>query len=182
MPIITITAPAAEPVTTAEVKAAARIDDSNLDSQISILISAFRQQAEHKQERRLITQTVELVLDEFPASNEINLILPDAQSVTSVKYLDTAGAEQTLSTGIYALDVDSTPSRLLLKYDQEWPYTQDVPNSVRIRYVVGYGAASTDVPNNTRQWIIAQVCAALDGKEPFPWLDRLLDAGIVHHA
>lgn len=182
MPLILINPPAVEPVTSAEIKASARIDGTEFDTQVAILITAFRQQAEHQQGRRLITQTVELILDEFPAEEEIDLLLPDAQSITSIKYLDTAGTEQTLSGTVYALDVDSTPSRVLLKYGQQWPDTQDIPNAVRVRYTVGYGAASTDVPSNTRLWIIAQSCAALDGKEPAPWLDRLLDAGMMLHA
>lgn len=177
--LVTVTGPAAEPVTSAEIKASARIDGTEFDTQIAILITAFRQQAEHQQGRRLITQTVELVLDDFPIEH-IDLILPGAQSITSIKYLDTSGTEQTLSAGVYALDADSTPSRALLKYDQQWPDTQDVPNAVRVRYVVGYGASSASVPQNIRLWIIAQVCYALDNQAPLSWLDRLLDADMVH--
>lgn len=177
--LVTVTGPAAEPVTSAEIKASARIDGTEFDTQIAILITAFRQQAEHQQGRRLITQTVELVLDDFPADH-IDLILPGAQSITSIKYLDTSGTEQTLDAGVYALDADSTPNRALLKYGQQWPETQDVPNAVRIRYVVGYGASSASVPQNIRLWIIAQVCAALDNQPPPAWLDRLLDADMVH--
>lgn len=119
------------------------------------------------------------MLDDFPAEH-IDLIIPGVQSITSIKYLDTLGTEQTLAAGVYALDADSTPNRSLLKYDQQWPDTQDVPNAVRIRYVVGYGASSSSVPQNIRLWIIAQVCAALDNQAPPAWLDRLLDADLVH--
>jgi len=120
--LVTVTGPAAEPVTSAEIKASARIDGTEFDTQIAILITAFRQQAEHQQGRRLITQTVELILDAFPDEEEIDLLLPDAQSIMSIKYLDTAGTEQTLSGTVYALDVDSTPSRVLLKYGQQWQH------------------------------------------------------------
>ena len=91
MALITITGPAAEPVTVAEVKEAARADGTDLDSQIALLIPAFRRQAEHLQGRRLITQTVELVLDAFPPDTDIDLLLPDVQSITSVIYTDEAG-------------------------------------------------------------------------------------------
>ncbi len=183
MAVITIASPSVEPVTAADVKASARIDNTALDAQIAPLITAFRQQAEHETSRRLITQTVELVLDGFPSSH-IDLTLPDAQAITSIKYIDTAGAEQTLTGTVYQLDADSTPSRALLKYDQEWPETQDVPNAVRVRFTAGYGDAPTDVPTNIRLWIIAHVCQALDNPsgldtenlKTLPYLDRLLDA------
>ena len=97
MPIKDITAPAVEPISLAEVKAAARIDGTEFDSQIAIIIPALRRMAEQQLCRRLITQTVELVLDEFP-DDEIDLQLPNAQAITSVKYLDfETGTETTLA-------------------------------------------------------------------------------------
>lgn len=178
MALITITQPSVEPVSAAEIKDAARIDGSSLDAQIAALIPAFRRQAEHLQGRRLITQTVELVLDAFPSDEDIDLLLPDVQSITSVKYYDTAGVQQTLDPASYSLDSDSIPCWMLVVAN--WPATKDIANSVRVRYVVGYGAAAANVPDNTRLWIVAQVCSALDKQEPQPWIDRLLDAEMVH--
>lgn len=183
MATILITPPAIEPVSVADIKASARIDDASLDAQITALIPAFRLAAEHETRRKMITQTVELVLDAFPSSH-IDLTLPDAQSITSIKYLDSAGVEQTLSGTVYQIDADSTPSRALLKFGQSWPTTQDVPNAVRVRFTVGYGPAAADVPSNSRLWITAHVCQALDNPgaldaqqvKTLPYLDRLLDA------
>jgi SPP1 family predicted phage head-tail adaptor len=112
MPLIDISGPAGEPVTSAEIKASARIDGAEFDSQIAIIIPALRHQAEARIGRRLITQTVELVLDEFPVA-DIDLTLPNVQSVISVKYLDVAGVEQTLASNLYSLDASSTPCWLL---------------------------------------------------------------------
>lgn len=177
MALITIAAPIVEPVTADEIKASARIDGAEFDAQIAVLIAAFRQQAEHELGRRLITQTVELVLDEFPPDVDIDLILPDVQSIESVKYYDATGVQQTIDPAAYSLDSDSTPCWLLVLND--WPATKGAANAVRIRYVVGYGDAPTDVPSNTRLWIIARVCAALENSDPAPWLARLLDAETV---
>jgi len=178
MAIITITPPAVEPVTAAEIKASARIDGTEFDNEIAVLIATFRRQAEHAQGRRLITQTVELVLDAFPSDTDIDLLFPCVQSVTSVKYYDAAGVQQTLSSSAYSLDSDSTPCWILVA--DSWPITKEVANAVRIRYVVGYGPSASDVPSGTRYWIIAQVCAALDKQTPPAWVDRLLDAETVH--
>lgn len=178
MVLITIIQPAAEPVTVAEVKDSARIDGTALDAQIALLIPAFRMQAEHKQGRRLITQTVELVLDAFPTDGDIDLLLPCVQSIVSVKYLDSDGVQQTFDPSGYYLDSENTPCWLLV--DTDWPTTGDYANAVRVRYTVGYGATSADVPADVKTWIIAQVCCALDSTEPPTWLDCLLDAGTVY--
>lgn len=191
MPLVLITAPAAEPVTVDDIKGAARIDDAYFDAQLTaLLIPAIRLEAEHRLGRRLITQTVELIIDAFAPGEYIDLQLPDAQAIASIKYMDTAGAEQTLASTVYQLDQDSIPSRALLKPAQDWPATQDVPNAVRVSYTVGYGPAATDVPGNIRLWIIAHVVQALDspsglntaGLQSLPYVDRLLDAESVLRA
>lgn len=184
MPLITITPPDAEPVSVDDVKLSARVDAETFDDQLALLlIPAIRAEAEHRLGRRLITQTVELVLDAFP-SGEIDLRLPSVQSVTSIKYLDTAGAEQTVINTDYSLDTAASPARVLLDTDAAWPATADVPNAVRVRYVVGYGDDDASVPANIRLWITAHVVQALDNPsglntaalQPMPFLDRLLDA------
>lgn len=177
MALITITPPAIEPVSLSDVKTAARIDGTEFDTELSLIIPAMRMDAEHILCRRLITQTVELVLDEFPSTDDLALLLPDVQSVVSVKYVDKSGAQITLDPAAYSLDSDSTPCWLLVL--TSWPSTYDAANAVRVRYIVGYGPAATDVPNNIRLWIIARSLAALDKKEPSAWIDRLLDAETV---
>jgi uncharacterized phiE125 gp8 family phage protein len=170
-----ITGPAAEPVTADDVKARARIDGTEFDSQIALLIPALRADAENRLGRRLITQTVELVLDAFP-SGEIDLRLLDVRAITSVKYLDSAAAELTLDASAYSLDARSAPesSWLLPAYGVAWPSTLDAANAVRVRYTVGYGDAAADVPAPIRYWIIARVAAEL-GADATPFVDRLLD-------
>ncbi len=184
MPLITITPPDSEPVSVEDVKIAARLDAESFDDQMALLlIPAIRAEAEHRLGRRLITQTVELVLDEFPAG-EIDLLLPSVQSITSVKYLDSAGDEQTVLNTDYSLDNAKAPARVLLATGASWPATYAVPNAVRVRYVVGYGDDDASVPANVRLWITAMVVQALDNPaglnvaalQPLPFIDRLLDA------
>jgi uncharacterized phiE125 gp8 family phage protein len=184
MPLITITPPDAEPVSVEDVKIAARLDAESFDDQMALLlIPAIRREAEHRLGRRLITQTVELVLDKFP-DGEIDLLLPSVQSITSVKYLDSAGAEQTVINTDYSLDNATSPARVLLDIDARWPESYAVPNAVRVRYVVGYGDDDASVPANIRLWITAMVVQALDNPaglnvaalQPLPFIDRLLDA------
>lgn len=182
MSLILITPPSIEPLTAADIATPLRLDGSAFDAHInSLLIPVFRAEAEHRLSRRLITQTVELVLDAFP-TDDVDLLLPDVQSIISVKYLDDAGVQQTLTSTAYALDGDSTPCWLLPV--TTWPTAGDYANAVRIRYTVGYGPAASDVPSNIKLWIIAHVCQALDNPgaldtnnlRTLPYLDRLLDA------
>lgn len=190
MPLINITPPDAEPVTVDDIKVSARLDASSFDDHLAdLLIPGLRREAEHRLGRRLITQTVELVLDAFP-SGAIDLLLPDAQSITSIKYLDSNSVEQTYPDTAYALDRDSAPCRVLLNPDETWPATATVPHAVRVRFVVGYGDSPADVPANIRLWIIVHVIQALDNPsgaianamQPLLYVDHLLDAERFYRA
>lgn len=184
MSLIDITAPAIEPVSIADVKLSARMDADNtsLDSQITLIIRALRRMAESRLQRRIITQTVELVLDDFPEA-EIDLLLPDVQAITSVKYIDSTGTEQTLAESAYSLDPSFTPCFLFPAHGTDWPATYDTANALRVRYTVGYGATADSVPEDIRLWIIAHAVQAarnpdgfsLDNLRPLPFIDQLLN-------
>jgi uncharacterized phiE125 gp8 family phage protein len=153
MTTIIITPPTEEPVTLAEVKLNCRIDGTDEDTLLTSMIVAARQRAEHLLGRALCTQTLEVVLDEFPSGIKLQ---PKIQSVTSLKYIDITGTQQTLNSGSYLVDLDSEPGWIVPAYGYEWPETQSIPNAVRIRYVSGYGAASA-VPNAIKQWMLVYI-------------------------
>jgi len=163
MTLILITAPIEEPVTLAEAKAHCKATDStDEDTLISSLIIAARQQAEHRLGRALCTQTLELVLDQFPEG--FKLINPPVISVTSIKYIDTAGVQQTLNPADYSLDKDSEPGWLVPAYGLAWPDTREVPNAVRARYVAGYGAAAA-VPQTIKAWMLMAISTMYNQRE-----------------
>ncbi len=150
-----ITQPSVEPVTLVEAKDHCRVDGTELDALFTgVIIPSARQSAEHEMGRALCTQTRELVLDAFPA----DCVLEGApiQSLVSVKYLDTAGVEQTLDPQDVILDKDSEPGYLSLNYGMGWPETYDVPNAVRVRYICGYGGAE-DVPAAIKAWMLLAI-------------------------
>lgn len=180
-----ITAPAIEPVTLAECRAAIRITATSEDAMITSFITAARQECENLLRRRLITQTWEQVAPDFPA-NRLELDEGPVQSVTSVKYTSDAGTETTVNTSIYQLNrARSAVARLSLKYNQLWPSdVLDQDDSVQIRYVVGYGDAAADVPLAIRQWIIQRVTTLWNSRDQvvigasvasLPFVDCLLD-------
>jgi uncharacterized phiE125 gp8 family phage protein len=176
-----ITAPAEEPVTLAEAKLHLRVDHTADDALITALIAAAREFAEHQTERAFVTQTWELALDAFPA-DVFKLPRAPLASVTSIKYDDAAGAEQTLSAAAYYVDTHSVPGEIVPAYGTSWPDALAAANAVRVRYVAGYGGAAA-VPAGIKQWMLVRIGSlyqrreevAAGGVQPLPWVDRLLD-------
>lgn len=154
-----VTAVTTEPVTLAEARLHLKVnsDDTTEDTLISAWITAAREVAEQYTGRALATQTLELALDEFPdaddCSSVIELPMPPVASITSVKYTDTAGTEQTISGSAYALSLYGDSRRLAPTYGNTWPSTQDVPDAVRVRYVTGY----TTTPKAVKAAILLMV-------------------------
>lgn len=159
-----ITGPAVEPISLAEAKAHLRVDGSDDDALIGLLIQSARQAAEHEAGRVLVSQTWELVLDAFPAV-ELELRTAGVLSIASVKYVDTAGAEQTLAGAAYVLDAEAAPAYLLPAAGYSWPATADTANAVRVRYVAGFGAAAADVPASIRHWMLLHIGTAYAQRE-----------------
>lgn len=188
MTLIIITPPAAEPITLADAKAHLRVDSSAEDAMITMLIQAAREDAEHITGAALITQTWERVLHAFPAG-AIKLGRPPVQAITSVKYLDTAGAEQTYSSAAYTLDAVNASGYVYpsVAYPN-WPSTQlGAVNAVRVRFTCGYGAAGSSVPANVRRWMLLRIGTLYEHRQevlagvslaelPSPYAERLLDS------
>lgn len=136
-------APTAEPITRAEAKAHLNIasaitaDDTLIDS----LIITAREFVEGFTWRQLVTATYAWNIDAF--ADVLRIPRPPVQSVTSIAYLDTAGASQTLASSVYTLDAVAEPGRLFLAYGKAWPSVRAVRNAITITFVAGYGAAST---------------------------------------
>lgn len=132
--------PVGEPISLTAAKLHLRVDHAVDDVLIADLIKSARDFVEDFTARRLIVRTEELTIDAFPANLIESIELPSAPlvSVSSVKYYDTAGVEQTLATSVYTVDAKSEPGRIYLAYNQWWPATQDIPNAVRIAYLAGY--------------------------------------------
>jgi len=148
-----ITAPATEPVSSAEAKLHLKVDGSTDDTLIAALISAARILCESFQGRGYITQTWELTLDAFPAS-PFELPMAPLASVVSIKYKDADGTEYTVDSGDYVLDLSSEPGRVALADGKSWPSVSLYPvGGVKIRYTVGGASA----PANVKQAILLTI-------------------------
>lgn len=149
--------PSEEPVSLVEAKLHCRVDIDEDDLLISGLITTAREMAEMTSGRALITQTLDLYLEEWPEDEFISLPRPPLQSVTSVVYTDEDGTEQTLSTDDYSVDTHSEPGRVALKAGKSWPSDSLQSGSpIRVRYVAGYGTVNL-VPQRYKQAILLLV-------------------------
>lgn len=158
---------AAEPVTLAQAKAQCRVDSSDEDSflQDSLIVGA-RQWAEAYTGRAFVAQAWDLRLPGFPGC-EIELPKPPLISVTSIKYLDTSGTEQTWATNQYTVTGIANPEGrgyISPVYGVIFPATLPVPDAVRIVFVAGYGAASA-VPQGIKNAILYHVAEAYQNRE-----------------
>lgn len=126
-----------------------KIDSTDEDNLLTILIKASRETVEMRTGRSLITQTRVMKMDYFPCTDIIRIPNGPVQSITHVKYYDQDEVLQTLDSGDYWVDTDSDIARVIVK--DSWPSTEDMPNAVIITYVCGYGAAGSNVPAPLRK-------------------------------
>jgi hypothetical protein len=86
---------------------------------------------------------LKLHLDAFPLV--IDLPYPPLLgAVTSVKYIDEAGAEQTLATSEYQVHAAQDYARIIPAYSKSWPSIRLQYGAVKVAYTVG--AAVADIP------------------------------------
>lgn len=136
MPTKVITAPTYEPISAADVAEYIRVDDLAEDQLLlDGMITAARQYLEQYLSRPIATQTLEEALTGWADPIVLDSSL---QSVTSIKYLDLNGIEQTLASNQYLVDTYSEPAQITPAYNVEFPELYAVPNNVKIRYVAGY--------------------------------------------
>ena len=150
MSLSLITAPTVEPVSITEAMVHLRLDSGNEDStttdaEIARLITAMRERGEVATLRAWNTQTWDQVMDDFPCEGYIEVAKAPLQSVTHLKYRDTAGTLQTWAASNYVVEAPAGPrcrrGRLSLAYNIAWPATYGQAGDVTVRFVAGYGAA-----------------------------------------
>lgn len=145
---------AEEPVTLAEAKEHLRVDGTALDVTIAMHIATAREEAEQILERSVAPQTLQLILDDFPAGP---ILLPrgPVTAVDWLKYDDEDGVEQTLSPAAYTLDDSLLDHWLLPAYDTDWPETREQANAMRVQYVAGWSRSSC--PASIKSWLLLRI-------------------------
>ena len=177
--------PTEEPVTLAEAKLHARIDSSDEDDLVTMLIIAARQMAEQLTNRALARKTLAIYEDRWPLSGDVKLLRPPLVSISSVQYVDEDEVLQTVDSLNYTVDQnrDQDYAWLLRARGYEWPTTLDVANAVRVTYQAGYSRDAC--PPAIKMYILATVSALYGQREivaqadrvpkPVPFIEGFLD-------
>lgn len=151
-----VTPPTVEPVTLEEVMAQAVIDGSLEDMLLEIDISAARAHGEALTNRSWAPQTLEVVLDGFPAGR-IKLPRGPVTTVVSAVYLDVNGAEVTLDQSLYDANTEASVAWVAPVYGGSWPVTANKPNAVRVRYKAGW--PTSGFPPALKLWMLISVAS-----------------------
>jgi len=117
--------------------AAITSDDANLTD----LIQDAREEVEKITSRKLLTQTWDYILDEFPCDNYIRLPYGNLQTVTSITYKDYAGTVTTMTSGTdYLVETNGDQyGKIVLPYGKSWPCVTLYPsNPITIRFTCGW--------------------------------------------
>lgn len=155
---VTVAATSA-PVSIDEAKLRLRIDAADDANDVTLMIAGATGYVEKYCNTRLATQTVVMKCDSFRDFG----YLPEAptQSVTSIVYVDTDGADQTLDSAVYELRADGLEAAIVLKHGQQWPVPQD-GSRITLTAVVGYAAP----PDAIKDAILLLVGDAYANREP----------------
>ena len=148
-----------EPVTLQQVKDHLRVSTSDTDAILSVYIEAARNYVENFTCRSLTTQSIRFTMSCF--YDYLYLPKGSVQSITSVRYIDSAGVEQTVDPSNYNLiSASGDASYIQRAQSGAWPAHKYQANAVRINYVAGY-PPSSDSPTNYAANVPAFIRAAI---------------------
>ena len=160
-----IDAPAITPITLAEAKDQLRVDTSDEDTIITRLIAAAVAYVDVHGVlgKGMITQKWGQWVGQNPAT--VLLSLGPVQNVTAVKYHDLDGDEQTDTLANYEIFGTAMTTSIKPKSGFNWPTAQARRDAIKIEYQVGYGDATSDVPDNIRHALLMLVAHWYEHRE-----------------
>ncbi|WP_433963658.1 head-tail connector protein [Tunturiibacter gelidiferens] len=177
-----VTPPTVEPVSLQMAKSHLKVDFPDDDLLIGAYAIAARQYCEKYTHRAFFNQTWLRTLDYFPLwwdengtinpanRNDwphyasfwdkitIDLPRPATVSVTSITYVDSTGAPQTLDPAQYVVDTTSIPARIVPAKGTYWPTVLTYqPGSVKITFVAGSYGDGVDTNTCPQTVVIAML-------------------------
>lgn len=160
-----VTAPTTTPITAAEAKTQMRVEHSDDDTLIARLVDVAVAFCDAKGAlgKAMITQTWAQWLAPNPST--VRLLLGPVQSVTAVKYYNASNVLTTDTLSNYDVLGTSTYTTVKPKTGYTWPTTYNRDDAIKIEYTVGYGDATTDVPQNVRHALMMLVAHWYENRE-----------------
>ena len=161
-----VDAPSTTPITLSEVKEQLRVESTDDDTMLTRLIAVAVAYTDVRGAlgQAMITQKWAQWVDSTPPQT-VNLILGPVQGVNAVKYYDTDGNLQTDTLGNYEVFGTQFATQISPKDGFSWPVAQDRQDAIKIEYEIGYGDATTDVPQTIRHALMLLVGHWYDNRE-----------------
>ena len=150
-----VTPATSNPITLTEAKTHLKVDTTADDTFITNLIKSATSSAQEYTNRFFIATTIQQVGDKWEDIS--NLLKSPVASVTNIKYVDTSGSLQTLSTDVYFVDDVNKPARIGLKPNQSFPENIDRLNAGQVNYVVGLAAGPDEVDEGITQALLLTI-------------------------
>lgn len=134
-----ITAVTNEPVSLVEARLQCKVDsdDTTHDAVLAALITSAREYAEQYTQRGMARQTLEMAFDAFP-SYAFDLDRSPVASITSIRYIDNDGVEQTIAPANYSLSLYGLCNTVTPAYGYTWPTARAQRDAVKVLYVTGH--------------------------------------------
>jgi uncharacterized phiE125 gp8 family phage protein len=171
MGLTRILEPDGEPITLELAKLHIKQDLDVEDDLLAGLIQAARELAESYTQSAFMTQTWRLTLDhDWPRDHatscgplwpgdgcpRILLPRPPLQAVSSVKYIDLAGTQQTLDPAKYIVSKRDTGLWAIEPaYAVIWPTVQCIPSAITVEFIAG--VAGKDVPQAIKSALLVAI-------------------------
>lgn len=135
------------PITTAEAKSHMRVEHSDDDTYIGLLVRAATQVIEDETRQILVQATFDFQVDAWPEGDIVIPCVPFVSTSFSMSYYDSNGNATALTSGTdYELDTTSRPGRIWRTPDSTWPSLQaDRPRgAVYGSFKAGYATGASD--------------------------------------
>ena len=160
------TAPTGVVVQLCDLREHLNLFETNHDSMIAGFEKMAVERIENETRRQLVSATWKMFLPCFPEF--ISIRKNPVSSITQIRYVDTNGDWQVLSSSVYDSFLQREPAEIHLAYSQAWPSTRATEQAVEVTFVAGYGTAD-DVPaiaSHAIKLIVSDQYNGCDGNEP----------------
>lgn len=173
-----IQTPASEPVTVQEVRDDLRLESGD-ELLLSTLITSARIVVEAETGCRLLTQSWDVMLDEWP-ENDGALCLPHwpVQQVSGVYLL--GGRRDTVATDIMEYELRPRVPQIILKPGQSWPALKRNKLGVLVSLRAGFGDDAGDVPEPLRMAIRQLVAFWYEQADWHGFHNKAEIPGVIH--
>lgn len=139
--------------------------------------------------RSVLPYTWRMYRPGWPCNGVMRLPFPPVRTVTSVKYRDSAGAEQTLASSAYVVrKPPAVPAEIVAISPNDLPGIEEHPRAVTIEFTAGYGTAAGEepVPDVLKQGVSFMAGHYLENPEAtineprLILINRQVDLGVQH--